>query len=525
MNRVTVQALREELSGLHLAADAAPDPAVRAGHFREAAYLALDLGDPARAMTYALACLDAARRTTNRSLQALAHVTIALVMGDVHDDVGAATHFREAEGLARSARDARGVAVVSVNASHHELERAHYASSTLRLMSLLRSPYASAVQADEEGRGLDQVFHMNFTRGAAHALLGLSPDLPDLSAQLSGAREEISAQLEVSYDVLRRCYHHEMPLANSRWQPDVLEALLIHARYRASWTEAQALADEWVQLAQDWNVPAQLGRALLGRAALRAHTGQWEGVRVDAARAAQDFGDEHPSRALAAQQLLAQAHAAQGQWQAAFEVQQALSTQADRIYRAFMQQSARLRVIERQAAEAEVRAEAFAEAALRDPLTGIANRAGAQRRLNQMRAAAQRGRSGAVALLDIDHFKSINDRYGHAAGDEVLRRVVQTITRAIREVDLLARYGGEEFLLLLDGLTRAEAFRACLRVRQLITEIDWSDVAPGLQVTASIGVAEITAGQPQEAILREADTAMYEAKAAGRDTVRLAHGH
>lgn len=522
MSGLTAQGLREELEALSLAAQGAADPAERATHLRDAAYLALDLGDPALAMTHALACLETARRTADLSLQARAHVTIALVMGDVHDDVGAGAHFREAEGLARSARDARGVAVTSVNAAHYDQERGHYAASVLRLLTLLRSPYASALHFDAQRKGLDQVFHINFTRGAACALLGLGADADPSRAGLDARRDEIDAQLQESHAVLQRLHRREEQLANSRWQTDVLEALLLHARLHGALDRAGALADEWVHLTTDWNVRAQLGRALLGRAELRAQQGQWAAVREDAARAAELFGDEHPSRALSAQQLLARAYAAQGDWRAAFEVQQALSAQAERIYRAFMQQSARLRVIERQAIEAEVRAVAFAEAALRDPLTGIPNRAGALRRLDQLIRAARRGRPGAVALLDIDHFKSVNDRHGHAAGDEVLRRVATTVTRAIREVDQLARYGGEEFLLVLDGLTLHEARRACRRVSQLITEIDWDDVAPGLRVTASIGVAVVRPGLDRELILREADAAMYAAKAAGRNTVRVA---
>ncbi|WP_119672430.1 GGDEF domain-containing protein [Deinococcus sp. RM] len=520
MSAVTAHALREELEALARAALDTDDLAERTTYLRDAAYLALDLGDAPQAMTHALACLDAARRTADLALQARAHMTIALVMGDVHDDVGAATHFREAEGLARSARDARGVAATNVNAAHYDQERGHFASSVLRLLTLRRSPYAAALEHDEQGKGLDQVFHVNFVRGAASALLGLGVDA-EVRASLDARRDEVHAQLQESAAALRRLHRREVPLKNSRWLTDVLESLLIHARLTGDAPLARQLADEWVRLAGDWNVTAQLGRALLGRAELRAQLGEWPEVRVDAARAAELFGDDHPSRALSARQLLARAFAAQGEWRAAFEVQQALSAQAERIYRAFMQQSARLRIIERQAIEAEVRAAAFAEAALRDPLTGIPNRAGALRRLDQLVRSARRGRPCAVALLDIDHFKSVNDRFGHAAGDEVLRRVAATVTRSVREVDLLARYGGEEFLLLLDGLTLPEARRACRRVGQLITEIDWEDVAPGLRVTASIGLAAVRPGLDREVILREADAAMYAAKAAGRNTVRL----
>ncbi len=515
------QGIRDRIAALQQEAGQTDDPSQRAQHLRDAAYLALDLGDATLAMTCAVACLDAARRTPDLSLQARAHVTIALSMSNVHDDTGAAAHFREAEGLARSARDARGVALVSVNAAHHDLERGQYLRGTLRLLGLLRSPYASALSLRRE-LGLDQVFHMNFTRGAAAALLGQGTDQARHAEALRAYGAEIRSQLDVSARALRRLHAGEDTLANSLWQLDVLESLLAYTRFQGEVVAARALADQWVQLAGAWVLPVQQGRALLGRAQLHAQAGDWAWVVQDARHAADLFGDAQPTQALAARQLLAQALAAQEQWRAAFEVQQALSAQAEEIHRAFMQQSARLRVIERQAAEAEVRAAAFAEAALRDPLTGIPNRAGALRRLDQLCAAARRGRPGAVALLDIDHFKSVNDRFGHMVGDEVLRRVSEAVTHAIREVDQLARYGGEEFLLLLDGLTLSEARRACRRVGQLITDLDCSDVAPDLRVTASIGLAAVTAGQRREDILREADAAMYAAKAAGRNTVRLA---
>ncbi|WP_155300076.1 GGDEF domain-containing protein [Deinococcus kurensis] len=520
-SQVSAQGIRDQIAALQRDAAQTADLVERTQSLRDAAYLALDLGDATLAMTCAVACLDAARRTPDLSLQARAHVTIALSMSNVHDDIGAASHFREAEGLARSARDARGVALVSVNAAHHDLERGHYRGSTLRLLGLLRSPYASALTEPGE-QSMDQVFHVNFTRGAAGALLGQGNDQGQHAERWRLQQAELRRQLDVSVRALRRLHAGQEPLVNSLWRLDLLEALLIHTRFRGDLSAAHALADEWVALADSWVLPAQQGKALLGRAELHAQEENWAPVARDARQAAGLFGDAQPTRALAAQQLLARALAAQEQWRAAFEVQQSLSEQAERIYRAFMQQSARLRVIERQAVEAEVRAAAFAEAALRDPLTGIPNRAGALRRLDQLCAAAQRGRPGAVALLDIDHFKAVNDRFGHAAGDEVLRRVSSEVTRAIREVDQLARYGGEEFLLLLDGLSLPEARRACRRVGALITALDWSDLAPGLKVTASIGVTTVTAGQRREDILREADAAMYAAKAAGRNTVRLA---
>ena len=169
-----------------------------------------------------------------------------------------------------------------------------------------------------------------------------------------------------------------------------------------------------------------------------------------------------------------------------------------------------------------MRAAAFAEAALRDPLTGAPNRTAAMQRLEHLQERANMGQPSALALLDIDHFKRVNDRYGHAAGDAVLLRAVQVLTAGIREQDCLARFGGEEFLLILAGTPLNVARQVCDRLCVALASHDWSDVSPDLQVTASFGLARLRAGSDLRLVLRAADSAMYEAKAAGRNTVREA---
>ena len=128
----------------------------------------------------------------------------------------------------------------------------------------------------------------------------------------------------------------------------------------------------------------------------------------------------------------------------------------------------------------------------------------------------------AVALLDIDLFKRINDELGHGAGDEVLRRFASVIKDQLRAADALARWGGEEFLLLMPG-TRAEDARVVLdRLRGAIAAGGFDAIAPQLKVSFSAGVAEVLEGEAQDAAIDRADRALYRAKQAGRNRVEVA---
>ncbi|MNL34644.1 Response regulator PleD [compost metagenome] len=153
-----------------------------------------------------------------------------------------------------------------------------------------------------------------------------------------------------------------------------------------------------------------------------------------------------------------------------------------------------------------------------DPLTGVKNR-----RFFFQAMPAVPGRNDAAMLLDIDHFKSINDRFGHAVGDSVLQEVAKRIGGSIRGGDVLARYGGEEFIIFLPG---AGVQKACMigeRIRDAIaiTEVDCGGLRVG--VTISIGVA--TSGDMRcdlQTLAKMADRALYRAKTDGRNCVREA---
>lgn len=166
-----------------------------------------------------------------------------------------------------------------------------------------------------------------------------------------------------------------------------------------------------------------------------------------------------------------------------------------------------------------------------DVLTGWHNRRYLQVRMKEELARASRdGRNLVCLMLDIDHFKSVNDTWGHVAGDAVLRELAQRIEIEIRASDVAARYGGEEFVVLLPDTTTADAERLAERIRDAVGNTPF--VLPGgeeIFVTISIGIAELTAAPKEadlktlgDALIAHADVALYKAKSAGRDRVVVA---
>jgi two-component system cell cycle response regulator len=162
------------------------------------------------------------------------------------------------------------------------------------------------------------------------------------------------------------------------------------------------------------------------------------------------------------------------------------------------------------------------EAALTDPLTGLYNRRYMATHLPGLLAkAAASGKPLALFMIDIDHFKKVNDGYGHAAGDAVLKAVAARIPDLVRAEDTAARMGGEEFMAVLPDAGPEAALRVAERLRQAIAETKIADAgAPGgLTVTVSIGVASARAGDAPEALMARADAALYRAKQTGRNRV------
>ncbi len=153
-----------------------------------------------------------------------------------------------------------------------------------------------------------------------------------------------------------------------------------------------------------------------------------------------------------------------------------------------------------------------------DELTRTLNRRSLVARLGEERSRCERsGASFSLALMDLDFFKKVNDTYGHAVGDEVLRGFARAVHDAMRVTDVFGRYGGEEFLLILTGSTTAAAHDAAERIRAAVMAKDWTLTAAGLKVTVSVGIASFRKGESIEQLLKRADNALYQAKHAGRN--------
>ncbi|RIH83471.1 putative diguanylate cyclase YdaM [Calidithermus roseus] len=152
-----------------------------------------------------------------------------------------------------------------------------------------------------------------------------------------------------------------------------------------------------------------------------------------------------------------------------------------------------------------------------DPLTGLANRRAGRECLEHTLNRAAPG-SAAVILADLDHFKAVNDRYGHSVGDQVLREVAFRLDQELREGDLLARWGGEEFLILVQGADLEQAQRLAQRLGAAVQE---QPVAGGIGISLSFGVAVFRPGDSVETLLERADQALYRAKHLGRRRVEL----
>jgi diguanylate cyclase len=158
------------------------------------------------------------------------------------------------------------------------------------------------------------------------------------------------------------------------------------------------------------------------------------------------------------------------------------------------------------------------ELAQTDTMIGMPNRLAYEKRIEAAYESwLTTARPLSIAAIDIDHFKSINDTYGHTAGDAVLRVIGQALLKHVRPVDFVARYGGEEFIVIFDGADEAESMQVCERLRGKIQHLAFHASRQPVRVTASIGVAQFRQGDTPQAVFERADLALYTAKNGGRN--------
>jgi diguanylate cyclase (GGDEF)-like protein len=170
-----------------------------------------------------------------------------------------------------------------------------------------------------------------------------------------------------------------------------------------------------------------------------------------------------------------------------------------------------------------LRARRLRRLAMIDDLTGLANRRSILALLDQQLRGARRDDAPvSVVAFDIDHFKRINDTWGHDAGDRALKRIAALARSAVRASDRIGRVGGEEFLAVLPRSSAMVAREIAERVRETTAAADFDEVAPGLRITLSLGVATRVPGESGQKLGKRADEALYRAKQGGRNRVEVA---
>jgi diguanylate cyclase (GGDEF)-like protein len=166
---------------------------------------------------------------------------------------------------------------------------------------------------------------------------------------------------------------------------------------------------------------------------------------------------------------------------------------------------------------------AATQSALRDPLTDTGNRTAMDLTLQrEIEMSRQHLQPLSLLMLDIDHFKHVNDNHGHSAGDEVLKAVAGSIKHQLRNVDMVFRFGGEEFLILLSNTGREAAAMVGERLRFAAQEQDYAADGKSIELTVSLGCSTLLPGESADSLLRRADNALYVAKRAGRNRLAMA---
>jgi diguanylate cyclase (GGDEF)-like protein len=162
-------------------------------------------------------------------------------------------------------------------------------------------------------------------------------------------------------------------------------------------------------------------------------------------------------------------------------------------------------------------------AASHDFLTGVWNRAAIFDFMKRELARSERdGSSVGIILVDVDHFKNVNDNYGHGAGDSVLQEITRRLSATLREYDGIGRYGGEEFLLVMPGCNLSSVGRRADQIRELICSKPVVTPSQSMNITVSMGVVATEPSSSLEMLLRHADAALYQAKRSGRNQIQPA---
>ncbi|MDQ2778927.1 MAG: GGDEF domain-containing protein [Pseudomonadota bacterium] len=459
---------------------ATQDLAAQANVQSNLACVYLDIYLPQQALAHAIAALDAARRSGNRHAECWALNRTAAIHEVLGNITGAVDFGRRALALAQGLADEEAIFASMIN----------LATSELRL-------------ADDE------------------AAAGLDPQPTQVQAL---------CHIEESIEVHAGGNAHREGFARTR----LVRALEKVGRYDEALVQlASALA---LAAHNGFRTLLLEGRVLQGK--LLAAQGQTPtAIEQLESLLAQVDGKQDPVIRAEVHALLHALHKQSGGFEQALahhealhryklqEVEQTASLQSRILLNRFELDEAHHQA-ERARLDAEMqrmRAEALDREAHTDALTGLLNRRFLDRQLPRlMRRAGEIKEPLTAALIDIDHFKLVNDTHGHAVGDRVLVELAMLLRQTTRGADLALRLGGEEFLLVLPDTTPERAVEACERLRQQLQHHHWDALVPGLSCTVSIGLGHLQPAEDAAAWMRRLDDALYAAKRGGRNRVVLA---
>jgi diguanylate cyclase (GGDEF)-like protein len=439
-------------------------------HLRRVGLAGCEVGDFGVGMGCARELGALADAHDSPSLRAYALMSLAMCFERMGDPWQAERLMRDALALSREHGSERD-RFLTLNNLSATLIGAFHLMRGEDIQAEARAALERALPLAREMQGFELVLAEPITRSIASGNLG------EILLHL-GQTDEARALLSLALDLACR---FELTLQRQRIECSLTELALLQGDAAAALAQARRL------LAED---------GLLPQTALRAHHAAYE--------AARRLGDD----SLALHHL---------ERRTDLERRRAilqLRAQSDQFITRAEAEHAR-----REAERLRERALAMEADALRDPLTGLGNRRELSLRLPAaLQAGASAGQPLGLAMLDLDHFKRINDRFGHPVGDQVLVVTAQILRDNLRAHDLVARIGGEEFLVLLADAPARRVRQVCERIQHQVQTRDWGTLAHGLAVTVSVGYATAPPFDEHD-LLARADAALYRAKEAGRNRV------
>ncbi|MBL8515793.1 MAG: GGDEF domain-containing protein [Betaproteobacteria bacterium] len=467
-------------------AEAAQDPSGLAGALLSAAACHYQMGTLEEAHTALMEALGMLELVPDDGLAFRAHNTLGAILMSKQKYTEAMAHLDAAIAIARRSED-------DFDRRRAEVNRA----SVLHKMG---------VAACEAGRDSEAAAHFRAgieTCERIRASIGPPSVVRDAAscAGTLGALYVSTGRWEEAWTLFEEVVNHGRDMANSHVQAEALMHLGKLHILRGAFLQARDCLDQSMQLASGVNVQHLIAKAHEGLA-------EWCEARGDYREALaqyRHFMEIHEVMLRRELDATARARAIWVQYQQARRDADAYRMRAERL-------SARN-------AELAAAADRHQRDALYDALTGLANRRHLDARLAELVAEMRDGETLALALIDVDAFKHINDTFTHTLGDAVLKAVAEGLREACRGADLPARFGGDEFVLVLPGTSVDGARQMLERLRVRMDTRDWSTLDPALAVTLSIGVTELRAGDSVESIVRRADEALYAAKKQGRNRV------